>query len=67
MNHNCRRIVCMCLEFEILPCLQVRGHSIAKLDPLGISCVNFDDAAVTLGLKDVGESRSFELCVCVCV
>uniref|UniRef100_A0A8C9W9V3 2-oxoglutarate dehydrogenase complex component E1 n=1 Tax=Scleropages formosus TaxID=113540 RepID=A0A8C9W9V3_SCLFO len=28
---------------------QVRGHHIAKLDPLGISCVNFDDAPVTVG------------------
>ena len=35
-------------------CFQVRGHHIAKLDPLGISCVNFDDAPVTVS-SNVGE------------
>jgi hypothetical protein len=34
---------------------QVRGHHIAKLDPLGISCVNFDDAPVTVS-SNVGEN-----------
>lgn len=39
----------------LLPCLQVRGHHVAKLDPLGISCVNFDDSPVTVGFHQVGE------------
>lgn len=34
---------------------QVRGHHIAKLDPLGISCVNFDDSTVT-DSPNVGEN-----------
>lgn len=34
---------------------QVRGHHIAKLDPLGISCVNFDGAPVTVS-SNVGEN-----------
>lgn len=38
-------------------CFQVRGHHIAKLDPLGISCVNFDDAPVTVS-PNVGENYS---------
>lgn len=38
-------------------CFQVRGHHIAKLDPLGISCVNFDDAPVTVS-SNVGEDPS---------
>lgn len=29
----------------------------AKLDPLGISCVNFDASPVTLGFHQVGEKR----------
>ncbi|XP_060764340.1 2-oxoglutarate dehydrogenase complex component E1 isoform X4 [Neoarius graeffei] len=33
---------------------QVRGHHVAKLDPLGISCVNFDDSPVTVGFRQVG-------------
>lgn len=40
-----------------VPCLQVRGHHVAKLDPLGISCVNFDDTPVTVGFHHVGEKR----------
>lgn len=36
-------------------CFQVRGHHIAKLDPLGISCVNFDGAPVTVS-SNVGEN-----------
>ncbi|CAL8278261.1 unnamed protein product [Merluccius merluccius] len=33
---------------------QVRGHHIAKLDPLGISCVDFDDAPCKVGFQNVG-------------
>ncbi|KAK6316280.1 hypothetical protein J4Q44_G00138040 [Coregonus suidteri] len=33
---------------------QVRGHHIAKLDPLDISVIDFDEAPVMLGLKKVG-------------
>lgn len=36
-------------------CFQVRGHHVAKLDPLGISSVNFDDAPVIVGPPNVGE------------
>ncbi|KAJ6658656.1 hypothetical protein lerEdw1_019816 [Lerista edwardsae] len=32
---------------SLIRAYQVRGHHIAKLDPLGISCVNFDDSTVT--------------------
>lgn len=32
------------------------GHHNAQLDPLGISCVNFDDAPVNTGFQDVGEN-----------
>uniref|UniRef100_A0A8C7LEH4 2-oxoglutarate dehydrogenase complex component E1 n=1 Tax=Oncorhynchus kisutch TaxID=8019 RepID=A0A8C7LEH4_ONCKI len=44
---------------------QVRGHHIAKLDPLDIGVIDFDESPVMLGLKKVGEkcapasSRSF--------
>ncbi|KAK7834429.1 hypothetical protein U0070_017615 [Myodes glareolus] len=31
---------------SLIRAYQVRGHHIAKLDPLGISCVNFDDAPI---------------------
>ncbi|KAH0623197.1 hypothetical protein JD844_031254 [Phrynosoma platyrhinos] len=31
---------------SLIRAYQVRGHHIAKLDPLGISCVNFDDSAI---------------------
>lgn len=31
------------------------GHHNANLDPLGISCVNFDEAPVTTGFQHVGE------------
>ncbi|XP_064031733.1 2-oxoglutarate dehydrogenase complex component E1 isoform X2 [Pogoniulus pusillus] len=33
---------------SLIRAYQVRGHHIAKLDPLGISCVNFDDAPLTV-------------------
>ncbi|KAJ8286387.1 hypothetical protein GJAV_G00038710 [Gymnothorax javanicus] len=36
---------------------QVRGHHIAKLDPLGISCVNFDDVPETAGFQPVDLPR----------
>uniref|UniRef100_A0A671NSB6 2-oxoglutarate dehydrogenase complex component E1 n=1 Tax=Sinocyclocheilus anshuiensis TaxID=1608454 RepID=A0A671NSB6_9TELE len=34
---------------SLIRAYQVRGHHIAKLDPLGISCVNFDNAPLTIG------------------
>lgn len=37
-------------------CVQVMGHHNAHLDPLDISCVNFDDAPVNSGFQDVGEN-----------
>lgn len=41
------------------------GHHNAQLDPLGISCVNFDDAPVNTGFQDVGEKlRRKQLTVC---
>uniref|UniRef100_A0A8C9TEG8 2-oxoglutarate dehydrogenase complex component E1 n=1 Tax=Scleropages formosus TaxID=113540 RepID=A0A8C9TEG8_SCLFO len=39
---------------SLIRAYQVMGHQNAKLDPLGISCVNFDDAPVTVGLHQVG-------------
>ncbi|XP_031947738.1 2-oxoglutarate dehydrogenase, mitochondrial-like isoform X2 [Corvus hawaiiensis] len=42
---------------SLIRAYQVRGHHIAKLDPLGISCVNFDDAPVTVS-PNVGENYS---------
>ncbi|XP_031696277.1 2-oxoglutarate dehydrogenase, mitochondrial-like, partial [Anarrhichthys ocellatus] len=33
---------------------KVRGHHIAKLDPLEISCVDFDDAPCAVGFQNVG-------------
>ncbi|XP_034566059.1 2-oxoglutarate dehydrogenase, mitochondrial-like [Notolabrus celidotus] len=33
---------------------QVRGHHIAKLDPLDISCVDFDDTPCAVGFQNVG-------------
>lgn len=52
---------CLCRELVLTThlccCFQVRGHHIAKLDPLGISCVNFDDAPVTVS-PNVGENYS---------
>lgn len=37
------------------------GHHNAQLDPLGISCVNFDDAPVNTGFQDVGENMGAKL------
>ncbi|KAK3550196.1 hypothetical protein QTP86_021223 [Hemibagrus guttatus] len=39
---------------SLIRAYQVRGHHVAKLDPLGISCVNFDDSPVTVGFHQVG-------------
>lgn len=39
----------------LLPCFQVMGHHNANLDPLGISCVNFDETPVATGFQHVGE------------
>ncbi|XP_068608625.1 2-oxoglutarate dehydrogenase complex component E1 [Brachionichthys hirsutus] len=33
---------------------QVRGHHVAKLDPLGIGCVDLDDAPCAVGFQKVG-------------
>uniref|UniRef100_A0A8C5U5W4 2-oxoglutarate dehydrogenase complex component E1 n=1 Tax=Malurus cyaneus samueli TaxID=2593467 RepID=A0A8C5U5W4_9PASS len=53
---------------SLIRAYQVRGHHIAKLDPLGISCVNFDDAPVTVspnvgfyGLDESDLDRVFHL------
>ncbi|KAG9332043.1 hypothetical protein JZ751_016230 [Albula glossodonta] len=42
---------------SLIRAYQVRGHHIAKLDPLGISCVDFDDSPVTVGFHQVGEKN----------
>uniref|UniRef100_A0A665VD54 2-oxoglutarate dehydrogenase complex component E1 n=1 Tax=Echeneis naucrates TaxID=173247 RepID=A0A665VD54_ECHNA len=39
---------------SLIRAYQVRGHHIAKLDPLDISCVDFDDAPCTIGFQNVG-------------
>ncbi|KAM4528570.1 2-oxoglutarate dehydrogenase complex component E1 isoform 3-T3 [Odontesthes bonariensis] len=39
---------------SLIRAYQVRGHHISKLDPLGISCVDFDDAPCTVGIQNVG-------------
>ncbi|KAM7368543.1 hypothetical protein PAMP_012877 [Pampus punctatissimus] len=38
---------------SLIRAYQVRGHHIAKLDPLDISCVDFDDAPCTVGFHNV--------------
>uniref|UniRef100_A0AAY4CU83 2-oxoglutarate dehydrogenase complex component E1 n=1 Tax=Denticeps clupeoides TaxID=299321 RepID=A0AAY4CU83_9TELE len=38
---------------SLIRAYQVMGHHNAHLDPLGISCVNFDDAPVNTGFQDV--------------
>ncbi|XP_078141164.1 oxoglutarate (alpha-ketoglutarate) dehydrogenase a (lipoamide) isoform X1 [Centroberyx gerrardi] len=40
---------------SLIRAYQVMGHHNAHLDPLGISCVNFDDAPVNTGFQHVGE------------
>ncbi|CAH2274958.1 2-oxoglutarate dehydrogenase, mitochondrial isoform X1 [Pelobates cultripes] len=40
---------------SLIRAYQVRGHHIAKLDPLGISSVNFDEAPITVGSPNIGE------------
>lgn len=49
----------------LFSCLQVRGHHIAKLDPLGISCVDFDDAPCTVGFQNVGEKNNSASCLII--
>ncbi|XP_069557206.1 2-oxoglutarate dehydrogenase complex component E1 [Brachyistius frenatus] len=39
---------------SLIRAYQVRGHHIAKLDPLDISCVDFDDAPCTVGFQNIG-------------
>ncbi|KAM9735031.1 LOW QUALITY PROTEIN: 2-oxoglutarate dehydrogenase complex component E1 [Menidia menidia] len=39
---------------SLIRAYQVRGHHIAKLDPLGISCVDFDDAPCRVGFQNLG-------------
>uniref|UniRef100_A0A3Q2R2X4 2-oxoglutarate dehydrogenase complex component E1 n=1 Tax=Fundulus heteroclitus TaxID=8078 RepID=A0A3Q2R2X4_FUNHE len=41
---------------SLIRAYQLRGHHIAKLDPLGISCVDFDDAPCSVGLYGLTES-----------
>uniref|UniRef100_A0A3P8PXQ1 2-oxoglutarate dehydrogenase complex component E1 n=1 Tax=Astatotilapia calliptera TaxID=8154 RepID=A0A3P8PXQ1_ASTCA len=38
---------------SLIRAYQVRGHHIAKLDPLDISCVDFDDAPCTIGFQNI--------------
>ncbi|XP_026153421.1 2-oxoglutarate dehydrogenase, mitochondrial isoform X4 [Mastacembelus armatus] len=42
---------------SLIRAYQVRGHHIAKLDPLDISCVDFDDAPCAVGFQNVEFSR----------
>lgn len=51
----CMVSLCPGLLWLLLPCFQVMGHHNANLDPLGISCVNFDEAPVATGYQHVGE------------
>ncbi|XP_028313717.1 2-oxoglutarate dehydrogenase, mitochondrial isoform X3 [Gouania willdenowi] len=39
---------------SLIRAYQVMGHHKASLDPLGISCVNFDEAPLNVGFQDVG-------------
>ncbi|XP_024155066.1 2-oxoglutarate dehydrogenase, mitochondrial [Oryzias melastigma] len=43
---------------SLIRAYQVRGHHMAKLDPLGISCVDFDDTPCPVGLQNVGLDSS---------
>ncbi|KAI9543736.1 hypothetical protein NQZ68_008783 [Dissostichus eleginoides] len=45
---------------SLIRAYQVMGHHNARLDPLEISCVNFDDAPVNTGFQDVGENAGTE-------
>uniref|UniRef100_A0A9J8AMY9 2-oxoglutarate dehydrogenase complex component E1 n=1 Tax=Cyprinus carpio carpio TaxID=630221 RepID=A0A9J8AMY9_CYPCA len=40
---------------SLIRAYQVMGHHNANLDPLGISCVNFDESPVATGFQHVGE------------
>ncbi|XP_067340579.1 2-oxoglutarate dehydrogenase complex component E1 isoform X5 [Channa argus] len=42
---------------SLIRAYQVRGHHIAKLDPLDISCVDFDDAPCAVGFQHVDLSH----------
>uniref|UniRef100_A0A673Y8N1 2-oxoglutarate dehydrogenase complex component E1 n=1 Tax=Salmo trutta TaxID=8032 RepID=A0A673Y8N1_SALTR len=39
---------------SLIRAYQLNGHHNAELDPLGISCINFDDAPVATGVQNVG-------------
>nr|XP_040025120.1 2-oxoglutarate dehydrogenase, mitochondrial-like isoform X1 [Gasterosteus aculeatus aculeatus] len=39
---------------SLIRAYQVRGHHVAKLDPLEISCVDLDDAPCAVGFQNVG-------------
>ncbi|KAM8853110.1 2-oxoglutarate dehydrogenase complex component E1 [Synchiropus picturatus] len=39
---------------SLIRAYQVRGHHVAKLDPLSISCVDFDDTPCSIGLQNIG-------------
>uniref|UniRef100_A0A4W5J804 2-oxoglutarate dehydrogenase complex component E1 n=1 Tax=Hucho hucho TaxID=62062 RepID=A0A4W5J804_9TELE len=43
---------------SLIRAYQLNGHHNAELDPLGISCINFDDAPVATGVQNVGEKCS---------
>ncbi|XP_004074658.1 2-oxoglutarate dehydrogenase, mitochondrial isoform X1 [Oryzias latipes] len=43
---------------SLIRAYQVRGHHMAQLDPLGISCVDFDDTPCPIGLQNVGLDSS---------
>lgn len=60
--------MCLCVRVSVLVCIceQVMGHHNARLDPLGISCVNFDDAPVNTGFQDVGEEAAVGTSLSVC-
>ncbi|KAM9801233.1 2-oxoglutarate dehydrogenase complex component E1 [Neosynchiropus ocellatus] len=39
---------------SLIRAYQVRGHHVAKLDPLSISCVDFDDTPCSIGVQNIG-------------
>ncbi|XP_034403131.1 2-oxoglutarate dehydrogenase, mitochondrial isoform X1 [Cyclopterus lumpus] len=39
---------------SLIRAYQVRGHHVAQLDPLGISCVDLDDAPCAVGFQNLG-------------
>uniref|UniRef100_A0A7N6BEG2 2-oxoglutarate dehydrogenase complex component E1 n=1 Tax=Anabas testudineus TaxID=64144 RepID=A0A7N6BEG2_ANATE len=52
---------------SLIRAYQVRGHHIAKLDPLDISCVDFDDAPCAVGFQNVDLSQYKERLVTLTV